>query len=129
MPLIGTALFSMGLISVFSSVQTYLIDMTPRYAASAVSAATLFRSLFGFAFPLFGRQMYSKLGYGWGNSLMGFIALPLGLLFPLLIFRYGEGWRIAAEKRIERVEAGQRASAAAHAAKQAAHEAEKSARH
>jgi hypothetical protein len=122
MPLIGTSLFSMGLISVFQSVQTYLIDMTPRYAASATSAAMVFRSLFGFAFPLFGRQMYNKLGYGWGNSLMGFIALPLGLLFPLFIFRYGEGWRIAAEKRIERAEAGQRASAVAR-------EAEKSVKH
>lgn len=73
--------------------------------------------------------MYNKLGYGWGNSLMGFIALPLGLLFPLLIFRYGEGWRIAAEKRIERVEASQRASAAASAARHTARESEKSARH
>ncbi|KAI5843429.1 major facilitator superfamily domain-containing protein [Morchella snyderi] len=126
MPLIGTSIFSMGLISVFSSVQTYLIDMSPRYAASAISAATLFRSLFGFAFPLFGRQMYDKLGYGWGNSLMGFIALPLGLLFPLMIFRYGEGWRMAAEKRIERVEAGQRASAAAKEARKAQQQAEKS---
>ncbi|KAL7267213.1 hypothetical protein RUND412_010208 [Rhizina undulata] len=104
MPLLGTVFFSAGLISVFTSVQTYLIDMSPRYAASAVSAATVFRSLFGFAFPLFGRQMYNRLGYGWGNSLMAFVALPLGLVFPLLIFRYGKSWREAAERRMERSE-------------------------
>lgn len=104
MPLVGAAIFCCGMISVFTSVQTYLIDMSPRYAASAVSAATVFRSLFGFAFPLFGSKLYEKLGYGWGNSLLGFIAIPLGLIFPLVIYKYGEGWRIAAEKRLDRSE-------------------------
>ncbi|CUS08372.1 unnamed protein product [Tuber aestivum] len=111
MPLIGTAIFGAGMIPVFSAVQTYLIDMSPRYAASAISAATLFRSLFGFAFPLFGKQMYDRLGYGWGNSLMGFIALPLGILFPLFIYRYGEQLRISAEKRMEESDAKVRARA------------------
>jgi len=31
--------------------------------------------------------MYAKLGYGWGNSLLGFLALVIGGPFPLLIFR------------------------------------------
>lgn len=105
MPLIGAAIFCCGMISVFTAVQTYLIDMSPRYAASAVSAATVFRSFFGFAFPLFGGQLYDKLGYGWGNSLLAFIAIPLGLIFPLVIYKFGEGWRIAAEARLGRSEA------------------------
>lgn len=105
MPLIGAAIFCCGMISVFTAVQTYLIDMSPRYAASAVSAATVFRSLFGFAFPLFGGHLYDKLGYGWGNSLLAFIAIPLGLIFPLVIYKFGEGWRIAAEARLGRSEA------------------------
>jgi hypothetical protein len=31
--------------------------------------------------------MYDKLGYGWGNSLLGFLALALGIPFPILIYR------------------------------------------
>jgi len=104
MPLIGAAIFCCGMISVFTAVQTYLIDMSPRYAASAVSAATVFRSLFGFAFPLFGGQLYDKLGYGWGNSVLAFIAIPLGLIFPLVIYKFGEEWRLAADKRLEKSE-------------------------
>ncbi|KAI5805392.1 major facilitator superfamily domain-containing protein [Peziza echinospora] len=113
MPLIGSALFCAGMMSVFMAVQTYLIDMSPRYAASAVSAATVFRSLFGFAFPLFGGKLYEKLGYGWGNSLLAFIAIPLGLVFPMIIYKYGEPWRIAAEARLDRSEqkVGDRADA------------------
>ena len=62
MPVAGTAIFTFGMISVFGAVQTYLIDMSPRYAASAVSAATVFRSLFGFGFPLFGQNLYDRFG-------------------------------------------------------------------
>jgi len=40
-----------------------------------------------FSFPLFGQQMYDKLGYGWGNSLLGFLALVIGVPFPIFIFR------------------------------------------
>lgn len=104
MPLVGTAIFGFGMISVFGSVQTYLIDMSPRYAASAVSAATVFRSLFAFAFPLFGQKLYDRLGYGWGNSLLGFIAIPMGVIVPLILYKYGEAWRLAADKRLDRSE-------------------------
>ena len=31
--------------------------------------------------------MYTKLGYGWGNSLLGFLALGIGVPFPILIYR------------------------------------------
>jgi hypothetical protein len=31
--------------------------------------------------------MYAKLGYGWGNSLLGFLALVIGVPFPIFIFR------------------------------------------
>lgn len=31
--------------------------------------------------------MYAKLGYGWGNSLLGFLALGIGVPFPILIYR------------------------------------------
>ena len=46
MPGIGSAIFAMGLVCVFQTIQNYLIDMNVRYAASSVAAAALFRSLF-----------------------------------------------------------------------------------
>lgn len=41
------------------------------------------------AFPLFGNQMYDKLGYQWASSLLGFLTLAM-LPFPYLFYRYGK---------------------------------------
>jgi hypothetical protein len=59
------------------------------YAASAMAANTIIRSVFGAVLPLAGQQMYNSLGYGWGNSLLAFIALAMSL-FPILFYKYGE---------------------------------------
>ncbi|EAZ62800.2 Putative transporter C530 [Scheffersomyces stipitis CBS 6054] len=102
MPGIGSAIFAFGLVCVFQTTQSYLIDMNPRYAASSVAAAALFRSLFGFSFPLFANLMYAKLGYGWANTMCAFIGLVLGVPFPIFSYIYGERIRNWANKRIER---------------------------
>lgn len=102
MPGIGSAIFAMGLVCVFQTIQNYLIDMNVRYAASSVAAAALFRSLFGFSFPLFANKMYSALGYGWANTMCAFIGIFLGVPFPIFCYMYGEKIRHWADKRIEK---------------------------
>ncbi|KAF2138166.1 uncharacterized protein K452DRAFT_95987 [Aplosporella prunicola CBS 121167] len=93
MPDIGAAIFAAGVIICFQCIQTYLVDSYQRFAASAVSAATVLRSLAGFGFPLFAPYMYQALGNGWGNSLLGFVALALGLPAPFLLWKYGAALR------------------------------------
>lgn len=102
MPGIGLAIFAFGLVCVFQSLQSYLIDMNPRYAALLVAAAALFRSLFGFLFPLFANKMYASMGYGWGNTMCAFVGLLLGIPFPIVCFIYGERIRAWADARLER---------------------------
>lgn len=53
----------------------------------------MFRSLLGFAFPLFGQQMLTSLGYGGGNSLLAGLAIVIGIPFPVWIYFYGERMR------------------------------------
>lgn len=91
-PIIGTAVVGMGNIIVFLTVQLYLVDTFTIYAASAIASNTVVRSLAGALLPLAGLPMYEKLGIGWGNSLLGFVAVAL---FPVAIvmFRYGERLR------------------------------------
>jgi len=47
MPVIGTVWFGLGVVSIFVAIQNYLVDGF-KYAASALAASTVLRSLFGF---------------------------------------------------------------------------------
>ncbi|KAE8147186.1 major facilitator superfamily domain-containing protein [Aspergillus avenaceus] len=91
-PIIGLFPFAFGLIGVFGTLQAYVIDSYPQYAASGVGALTVTRSLFGALLPLAGPPMYQSLGYGWGNSLLGFITLAM-VLVPILLNRVGANLR------------------------------------
>lgn len=71
------------------TVSTYLVDAYTIYAASAMAANAVFRSLVGAILPLAGAPMYKALGLGWGNSVLGFISLALAPL-PVVFYVYGE---------------------------------------
>jgi hypothetical protein len=71
------------------TLQTYLVDAFVLYAASSIAANTVLRSLLGGLLPLAGLSLYDKLGYGWGNSLLGFISLAM-VPIPALFSIYGE---------------------------------------
>jgi len=77
------------MLATFMPIQTYLVDAFTIHAASAIAANTVLRSLVGAFLPLAGPKMYQTLGYGWGNSLLAFIAL---LVSPVawIFYRYGE---------------------------------------
>jgi len=86
--ILGLAPFGFGMIGIFMPIQTYLIDAFPEFAASALAALTASRSLFGALLPLAAPKMYEKLGLGWGNSTLGFIAIAL-IPAPALIYKFG----------------------------------------
>jgi MFS family permease len=88
-PNIGVVIFCAGIIVGFQCIQTYLVDAYTRYAASAIAAATVLRSLAGFGFPLFAPAMFTALDYGWGCSLLAFIAIGLGVPAPFLLWKFG----------------------------------------
>ena len=98
MPIIGTAFVGCGLIATFMCIQTYMVDCFTIYAASAIAANTVLRSLVGAFLPLAGPKMYQALGLGWGNSLLGFIGLAM-VPITVLFYKYGE--RIRKSKRFQ----------------------------
>ncbi|KAG8755599.1 hypothetical protein FRC11_005916, partial [Ceratobasidium sp. 423] len=74
-PDIGVFIYCTGIIASFLCIQTYIVDTYGLHAASAVAAVSSFRSIAGFAFPLFADKMFTALGVGWGNSVLALIAL------------------------------------------------------
>ncbi|KAJ5991761.1 hypothetical protein N7451_007485 [Penicillium sp. IBT 35674x] len=100
-PIIGMFPFGVGMMGVFMPIQTYIIDCYPAYAASANATLTATRSLVGALLPLAGTPMFDSLGLGWGNSLLGFLALAF-VPIPIIFTKYGktirERWPINLEK-------------------------------
>lgn len=91
-PILSHVPIGIGNMIIFMSVQMYMVDAFTMYAASALAANTLLRSVVGGVLPMAGLPMYSALGYGWGNSILGFIAIAtIPLMFALL--KWGEMWR------------------------------------
>ncbi|KAK1765233.1 polyamine transporter 1 [Phialemonium atrogriseum] len=88
-PLIGTSLCGISISYFFLAVQTYLVEAYTLYAASALAANTLVRCIFGVTVPLAGPHLYSRLGLGWGNTLLGFLALTVAPA-SLWLLKHGE---------------------------------------
>lgn len=88
-PIIGTAVMGAGNLMIFMSFQMYLVDTFAQYSASALASNSVVRSILGAVLPLAAFPMYDKLGLGWGNSLLGFIAAAL-IPVPWLVLKYGE---------------------------------------
>lgn len=91
-PLAGTAMIGFSMILTILPTENYLVDVYDLYGASAVAAGVILRALAGAILPLAGPPLYARLGLGWGNSLLGFIAI---LFIPalLILMRYGERMR------------------------------------
>ncbi|KAF7587889.1 hypothetical protein BBP40_006595 [Aspergillus hancockii] len=92
-PNIGALILAMGNIVAMQCIQTYIVDAYTRFAASALAAGSFLRSIAGFGFPLFAPYMYQALHYGWGNSLLAFLSIGIGVPAPIFLWKYGEALR------------------------------------
>lgn len=87
-PIIGTFFIGVGIYYVNLVTYVYLVDAFTLYAASAASAESFLRSIFGAVLPLAGPALYNNLGMGWGNTLLALIAAAFAPTSFLLI-KYG----------------------------------------
>lgn len=88
-PILAGVPFGCGMLLVFTSVIGYLIDTYLMYAASALAANAVMRSILGAIFPLFATYMYKNLGNEWASTLVGFLSLAC-VPMPFVFFFYGE---------------------------------------
>lgn len=74
---------------ILNTTQNYYIDSFEKYAASAIAAGAVFRSVLGGLVPLFAPALFDKLGYGWGISVFGFLAVAIAPA-PIVFYLYGQ---------------------------------------
>lgn len=92
LPIIGCVIFCFGMVAFLMPVTTYLIDTFHTNAAGPVGAASVLRCMAGGLLPLCADKLYTRLGYGWGNTTLAFIALAFAP-FPYLFYKDGEKLR------------------------------------
>lgn len=99
-PIIGTALMSFGMIVTTIPCTTYLVDSFTIHSASVIAAFIVSRNIMATILPLAGPPLYSRLGLGWGNSVLGFVTLGF-VPSTLLLMRYGERIRTSKKFQVE----------------------------
>ncbi|KAK9452861.1 major facilitator superfamily domain-containing protein [Dipodascopsis uninucleata] len=85
-----------GLLASLIPIQSYLIDLYGPLgvAASATAALNLLRSTAAAFVPLAIPSLIDRLDYGWGYSLLGFLALALCTLPSFFFVKFGKSLRL-----------------------------------
>lgn len=87
-PFFGLGMFGCGFFVIFQGCLNYLVDTYTRYAASAIAANTLLRSIFAATFPLFGSYLFENLKPDWGGTLLALLSLAM-LPIPFVFYKFG----------------------------------------
>ncbi|KAM3079316.1 hypothetical protein ACMFMG_005750 [Clarireedia jacksonii] len=87
-PTLSGLMTGFGLLAIFLQSLNYLVDAYLMFAASAIAANTLLRSLAGAGFPLFSQYMFKALGVNWAGTLLGCVAFVL-VPIPVVFYLYG----------------------------------------
>ncbi|GKT41100.1 putative transporter [Colletotrichum spaethianum] len=88
-PMLSGVLFGWGFNLLFMGMINYLTDVFRQYSASAHAAASMTRSIGAILLPLAASSMYANLGVHWAPSVLGFIALGMGVI-PFFFVKFGD---------------------------------------
>ncbi|KAK5742509.1 hypothetical protein LTR17_003311 [Elasticomyces elasticus] len=95
-PTLAGIFLGFGIYTVFLQCLNYIIDAYLMFAASAIAANTIMRSIFGAVFPLFAYYMFEGIGIEWGMTFLGCLA-TLFIPMPFVFYFYGK--RIRAKSK------------------------------
>jgi hypothetical protein len=79
-PTLAGLSFSIGFLLIFMALTNYVTDLYADRAASVMAALACTRCVFGAGLPFAAQRMYGRLGVLWVGSLLGFLALALGVV-------------------------------------------------
>lgn len=82
-------IFGLAYELIFMAMLNYLSDAYQQFAASAQSASSCCRSIFGAVLPLAARPMFSAVGINWGCSIVAFASLGVSVI-PFAFIYFGK---------------------------------------
>ncbi|KAH8767338.1 major facilitator superfamily domain-containing protein [Diaporthe sp. PMI_573] len=90
---VGATIFNFGSFMASQMLYAYQLDEFVEHAASAGAATRVLSYTLGFAFPIFAPDLYERLGYGWGNSMLAFLWVVFCFPLPVLLWLWGDKLR------------------------------------
>ncbi|CAG7989975.1 unnamed protein product [Penicillium olsonii] len=88
-PFLSGIPFGCGYLLIFMAMLNYMTDAYETLSASAQSAASCTRSIFGAVLPLAAKPMFNRLGVPWACSLIAFLSLIVSII-PFGFIRWGD---------------------------------------
>lgn len=79
-PMLSGVAFGIGYLLIFIALLNYLVDAYQSFAASAMAATSMTRSLVGAVLPFATKSLYETLGIAWASSLLGFLSLLMCII-------------------------------------------------
>lgn len=90
---VGAAVFTLGSFMASQMLNAYQLDEFVEHGASVTAATRVLMYSLGFAFPVFAPDLYDRLGYGWGNSMLAFLWVLFCFPLPVVFWIWGEKLR------------------------------------
>ncbi|KAJ7111166.1 hypothetical protein C8R43DRAFT_1079192 [Mycena crocata] len=96
-PCVAGTLLGFSMILIYVSANSYIVDLCSAYAASAIAAKTIMRSLISAAVPLYVDQMFAHMGFQWAGLLLALVSAVIAPI-PFVFYVYGYRIRMRSEK-------------------------------
>lgn len=98
---VGAAVFTLGSFMASQMLNAYQLDEFVEHGASVTAATRVLMYSLGFAFPVFAPDLYDRLGYGWGNSMLAFLWIVFCFPLPVVFWVWGDKIRAMGKRNKE----------------------------
>jgi MFS family permease len=90
---VGTLVFTLGSFVASQAIMAYQLSEFREFSASANGASRGIPYVLAFVFPIFAPDLYDALGYGWGNTVLGFVGFGVGAPMCGMLWVWGKKMR------------------------------------
>ncbi|SPN97406.1 related to dityrosine transporter [Cephalotrichum gorgonifer] len=101
-PAVGTFLFGLASMLVFSLSTTALTEFMPGRGAEGVAVNNFVRNIFSCIGAIVAEPIISALGHGWTFTILGLATLVLSLLTVCMVKMFGKRWRKSMDEALSR---------------------------
>ncbi|KAF7530557.1 hypothetical protein PCG10_000066 [Penicillium crustosum] len=101
-PCVASMFFGLGMMLVMGTVQTAIMEFTPKKTSSGIAVANFVRNLLACTDAVVTQPMLDGIGNGWMCTLIGLVAFVTGIsaILSLSLRFWGPPWRVLMDRKL-----------------------------